>query len=66
VGEEGAIAAGHSVVSLCRPDRLPWTCRTARQCQADHRPFVRSTHLYSDPAYMSRYVDGLRKAGPAE
>jgi tetratricopeptide (TPR) repeat protein len=28
--------------------------------------FVRSTHLYSDPAYMSRYVDGLRKAGSAE
>ena len=25
--------------------------------------FVRSTHLYSDPAYMSHYVDGLMKAG---
>jgi adenylate cyclase len=28
--------------------------------------FVRSTHLYSDPAYMSHYVDGLRKAGVPE
>ena len=28
--------------------------------------FVRSTHLYSDPVYMSHYVDGLMKAGLAE
>ena len=28
--------------------------------------FVRSTHLYSDPAYMAHYVDGLMKAGLRE
>jgi pentatricopeptide repeat protein len=28
--------------------------------------FVRSTHLYSDAAYMSHYADGLTKAGLRE
>jgi adenylate cyclase len=28
--------------------------------------FVQTTHLYSDPAYMSHYVDGLMKAGLPE
>ena len=28
--------------------------------------FVRSTHLYSHQAYMTHYVDGLRKAGLRE
>jgi adenylate cyclase len=28
--------------------------------------FVRTTHLYSDPAYMSHYLEGLRRAGLPE